>query len=127
MAGTATGGKTFTGNKVKQTNAVADLLGVHEDLGVVVEQIADLPVQRGEIRIEVLRVERTMPVRHLEFFVVVQVVRGSDDREDAREAVLPQPDDLLLAADAAVAAKHPPPTPFRSLGEQVRRRFPSIR
>ena len=46
--------------------------------------------------------ERPVPVGQAELVVVVQVVRRRDDADEAAEAVLAQPDDLLLAADATM-------------------------
>jgi hypothetical protein len=43
-----------------------------------------------------------MPVRHIELVVVVQVVRSSNDGNNATKIVLAEPNDFLLSANSAV-------------------------
>ena len=67
------------------------------------EHLVDLGVEGLEVRPGVVgAAERTVPVRDAELVVVVQVVRRRDDRDHAAEALLADPDDLLLAAHPAV-------------------------
>jgi hypothetical protein len=87
-------------------DAVADLVTVDQHLRAVLQQVTDLAVQRLEVRVEMIVVERAMAVRQLLLVVVVQVVGCGDDRNHAAETVLPQPDDLLLAADPTMAVAH---------------------
>ena len=83
-------------------DAVADLLAVDEHLGARPEQVVELAVERAQPQVELVAVERPVARGDAELVVVVEVVRRLDDRDDAAEAVLADPDDLLLAADPAV-------------------------
>src|SRR3954454_15727355 len=83
--------------------AVVDRLVVDDDLGAALEQTVELDVEVAQPLAEVVDAgERAMQVRKGQLVVVVQVVRRRDDADEAPEAVLAQPDDLLLATDAAM-------------------------
>ena len=66
----------------------------------VAQQLVQLAVERLQPGLELVAVERTVARRHAQLFIVVEVVRRRDDRHDAPEPVLADPDDLLLPADA---------------------------
>lgn len=46
--------------------------------------------------------QRAMPVRHVQFVVVMQVVRCADDGNNATKIVLTKPNDLFLSTNSAV-------------------------
>ena len=69
-------------------DAIADLFGVDEYPHVAVQEFVQFGVERLEIGVEVVLVERPVAVRQLQFVVVVQVARRRDDRDNAPEAVL---------------------------------------
>ena len=65
--------------------------------------VAQLGEELGEVAVGRRRGRRRAgAARHAELVVVVEVVGRRDQRDDAREALLPDPDDLLLAAHLAV-------------------------
>ena len=90
-------------------HAVAELLVVEEDLlvGIVEperEVLVDVAQPRGH---RVVAAEREPFVHELGFLVRVQVVRRVEERDDAREPVRLEPDQLFLAAHLAVIAREP--------------------
>ena len=86
LGGQATGGKTFTGNKVKQTNAVADLLKLlasylEADPDLVVEIEVHAEPRKGKVDAEELAQKRA------EAFAAFLVRKGVDpDRVTATKA-----------------------------------------
>ena len=84
-------------------DAVAELLAVHEHLGAATEQSPSSGYKlASKVRGSSCAAEGTVEPRDAELVVVVQVVGRRDERDHAGEALLADPDDLLLAADAAV-------------------------
>ena len=46
--------------------------------------------------------QRAVPVGHVQFVVVVQVMRSTNDGNDATEIIFTKPDNFFLAANSAV-------------------------
>ncbi len=74
----------------------SDLLAAGEQVTQLGEDLGEEPVVR------LVRRERAVQPGDAELVVVVEVVRRRDERDDPGEALLADPDDLLLAADATV-------------------------
>ena len=84
---------------------VAQLLLVDEDLLPGRQPVAQLAVEVGQDRDGiVVGAERDVGPGDAELVVGVQVVGRRQQRDDPGEALAPQPEDLLLAADPAVVA-----------------------
>ncbi len=82
---------------------VIDRFAVGDHLRAGLEQAVQLGVERLQPQAEIVGAgERAVQVVQAQLVVVVQVVRRRDDADDAAEAVLAQPDDLFLTADATM-------------------------
>jgi len=84
---------------------VADLFAVNDDLHVVGEQLFEFFKQSTSPLVDlfvVLVVVGPVLVVDVEFVVVVQVVWGRNNADQATEMVFPDPDDLFLAPDSAM-------------------------
>src|SRR5262245_15530213 len=82
---------------------VADLLTVQQDLGALGHQPAQLRVELAQHDARVVGgAEGAVEVGDAQLLVIVEVVGRRDDRNHQAEALLPDPDDLLLAADPAM-------------------------
>ena len=84
---------------------VTDFFAVDDDLHVAGEQLLEFFKKSTSPFVDlfvVLVVVGPMLVVDVEFVVVVQVVRGRNDADQATEMVFPDPDDLFLAPDSAM-------------------------
>jgi len=63
----------------------------------------DVAKEQLEPLVHVIKTDqRAVPVRHIEFVIVVQVVWSTDDGNDATKIVFAKPNDFFLATHAAV-------------------------
>src|ERR687898_2500311 len=87
----------------QSADAVAHLLLVDEQLLAAGQQVAQLAVE-GLLEHDrvVVGLLGAVEPRHAQLVVVVEVVGCGDERDDVVEALLTDPDDLLLAAHAAM-------------------------
>jgi len=76
---------------------------VYYDLGATGQQVTHFGVEGAQPHIDVV-VDAQGPVQRIDpqLVVVVEVVGSGNDRDDPAKAVLPDPDDLLLAPDTAM-------------------------
>ena len=84
---------------------VTDFFAVDDDLHVAGEQFLEFFKKSTSPFVDlfvVLVVVGPVLVVDVEFVVVVQVVRGRNDADQATEMVFPDPDDLFLAPDSAM-------------------------
>ena len=84
---------------------VADLFAVDNHLDVAGEQLLEFfeePTGPFVDFLVIFVVIGPMLIVDVEFVVVMQVVRGWDDADQATEMVFPDPDDLFLAANPAM-------------------------
>ena len=84
---------------------VADLFAVDNHLDVVGEQLLEFFEETTSPLVNFLVifvVIRAVLVIDVQLVVVMQVVGGRNDADQATEMVFPDPDDLFLAADSAM-------------------------
>ena len=80
-------------------DAIVDRLVVGDHFRIRFQQSLNLAVERLQPFAKIVDSrEGAVQVRHVQFFVVVQVVRCRNDADDTTEAVLAQPDDFFLPA-----------------------------
>ena len=84
---------------------VADFFAVDNHLDVIGEQLLEFfeePTSPLVNFLVVFVVIRAMLVVDVQLVVVMQVVRGRNDADQATEMVFPDPDDLFLTANSAM-------------------------
>lgn len=86
---------------------IADFFSVYDDLDIGREETLQLVEQTAGPIIDVVGVVRTVLIRDTQFVVIVEIVRCRDDADQTAEVVLPDPDDLFLAADPTVIVAIP--------------------
>jgi len=76
---------------------------MHNDFAVIAQQIMNVAKEQFEPLVHVIKTDqRAVPVRHVEFVVVVQVVRSTNDGNDAAKIVFAKPNNFFLAAHSTV-------------------------
>ena len=76
---------------------------MHDHLVVITQQVVNVAEEQLEPLVHVIKTDqRAVPVWHVEFVVVVQVMWSTDNRNDAAKIVLTKPNNFFLATHSAV-------------------------
>ena len=76
---------------------------MHNDLVVIAQQVMNITEKQLEPLVHVIKTDQwAVPVWHVQFVVVVQVVRSTNDGNDAAKIVFAKPNNFFLATHSAV-------------------------
>ena len=73
------------------------------DLRATINELANVVVKDAQPGVHFVTIDQwSVAIGEIEFVVIVQVVRCTDDRDDATKIVFTQPNDLFLATNSTV-------------------------